>query len=123
MGARTMSVPVVICSDLRAPVPYSNHAVCPLSGSVIASVLPVAGLAGSLLPFWRGSRLFNSVGPLKAARRLFLPPRFQPAKQPRCGLSEWFHAFLSALPHGRNHDGRNVGNVRIRIGEIRNVER
>lgn len=102
MGAHTMSVPVVICGNLRTPALHSNRAVRPLSGSVIAGVLPVAGLAGSLLPFWRGFRLFNSVGPFKAARRLFLPLRFNSSQEPKRRVTNQFRSLSCAVFHDRN---------------------
>lgn len=100
-----------------------SAALIPL-GSAIRSglLLPATVFAGSLLPFWRGSRLsLNSVGPFQAARRLSALVKF--CQEPASGLSKSFQVLPSLLRHDRNHDGRNVGNVRKSVGEIRNVER
>lgn len=79
-----------------------SAALIPLGSAIRSGLLfPATVFAGSLLPFWRGSRLFlNSVGALTALRAVILPPRFQPRKQSRCGLSKSFRSFSSVLSHG-----------------------
>lgn len=82
---------------------HGRHASTPSAasiplGSAIRSdfLFPATVIAGSLLPFWRGSRLFlNSVGPFQAARRLSYGLSFsialQACKQSARRFSKAFH--------------------------------
>lgn len=75
-----------------------SAALIPL-GSAIRSdlLLPATVFAGSLLPFWRGSRLFlDSVGPFQAARRLLQRIAIQLRQKSFRGCAQAFHFVLSA---------------------------
>jgi hypothetical protein len=49
------------------------------------------------------------------------PSALQPAKQPRGGISKWFHLLLSLLAHGFNHGERNEQGV-VRQGQGQRYE-
>jgi hypothetical protein len=89
--------------ETNLPAPYSHRAACPLSGSVIASVLPVAGIAGSLLPFWRSFRLFQFIGRIYRAVRTRFPLRFNSSQEPKRRVTQVLKSFSSVLCHGKHH--------------------
>lgn len=62
----------------------------------------------------------NLFGPFKVAR--YLLSLVQACKQASGCVTQTLKSLSWLVPfHGFNHDGRNVGNVRKAVGEIRNV--
>lgn len=80
----------------------------PLGSAIRSEPLPATVIAGSLRPFWRGSRLFlNSVGPFQAARRLVHTGLVSAVLQDTSrNLAKSFHLLSSLLPDMGHHDRR-----------------
>lgn len=97
----------------RTSFSFQSAAPSPLRSVIAAESSPGGGVtAGSLLPFWRGSRLFQFFPALKVAGDLLFPLRVQPAKQPRGGFTKCFQVLLSFLSHVSEHEAgviRDVG--------------
>lgn len=82
----------------------------PLGSAIRSEPLPATVIAGSLRPFWRGSRLFlNSVGPFQAARRLSALVKF--CQEPASGFTKSFRSFSSVLLHVLKHGEGGVQGV------------
>lgn len=96
-----------------------SAALIPLGSAIRSGLLfPATVFAGSLLPFWRGSRLsLNSVGPFQAARRLSALVKF--CQEPASGFTNRLGSLSCAVFHDRNQTqkaNRDHGNLNRKHG-------
>ena len=87
-----------VAPKIQWPAPNFQSAAVLVRSVIPAKLLPSGRwTAGSVLPFWRGFRLFYSFRPLKASGSLSsLVKCFQ---QPTSGLSESFNTFSRVVVH------------------------